>query len=234
MSLLLQLSTKQVDYTTAAFVHADIDQDPGRDTMTEAEREKSGVFMNMPKGFQRPRCVLKLKESSNGLKESPQNFSLHLKDKLELIGFESSESDQCLFFSDKVICLVYVDDTLLYADGMQAIDNCIVALRNAGMGLEVEDDVEGFLGVHIDRKYDGKIRMTQMGQTDRIIKALNIGGKPCKKTPAVYGCLGKDECGDPPQGTYMYASAIEQLQYLQGHTWIDIAVVTFVVFVGDP
>jgi hypothetical protein len=60
MSLLLHLSTKQVDYT-AAFVHADIDRAPEWDTMTEAERKKSGVFMNMPKGFQRPGCVLKLK-----------------------------------------------------------------------------------------------------------------------------------------------------------------------------
>jgi hypothetical protein len=190
--------------------------------MTEAERKKSGVFMNMPKGFQRPGCVLKLKKSIYGLKQSPRNFYLHLKDKLESIGFESSESNQCLFISDKVICLVYVDDTLLYADDMQAIDDCIAALRNAGMGLEVEDDVAGFLGVHIDRNDDGKILMTQMGLTDRIVKALNIGDKPCKKTPAVYGCLGKDKCGDPPQGTYNYASVIGQLQYLQGHTPINI------------
>jgi hypothetical protein len=213
MSLLLQLSTKQVHYT-AAFVHANIDRDPEWDTMTEAKRAKSGVFMNMPKGFQRPGCVLKLKKSIiYGLKQSPRNFYLHLKDKLESIGFESSESDQCLFISDKVICLVYVDDTLLYADNMQAIDDCIAALRDAGMGLEVEDDVAGFLGVHIDRKDDGTILMTQMGLTDQIITALKIRDKPCKKTPTVYGCLGKDESGDPPQGTYNYASVIGQLQY---------------------
>jgi hypothetical protein len=52
-----------------------------------------------------------------------------------------------MFISDKVICLVYVDDTLLYSDDMKAIDDCIAALRDAGMGLEVEDDVTGFLGV---------------------------------------------------------------------------------------
>jgi hypothetical protein len=147
------------------------------------------------------------------LKQSPRNFYLHLKDKLKSIGFESSKSDQCLFISDKVICLVYVDDTLLYADDMQAIDDCIAALRNAGMGLEVEDDVAGFLGVHIDQNDDGKILMTQMGLTDRIVEALNIGDKPRKKTPAVYGCLGKEECGDPPQGTYNYALVIGHLQY---------------------
>jgi hypothetical protein len=40
---------------------------------------------------------------------------------------------------------------------MQAIDDCIATLRSAGIRLEVEDDVAGFLGVHIDQKYDGKI-----------------------------------------------------------------------------
>jgi hypothetical protein len=63
--------------------------------------------------------------------------------------------------------------------------------------------------------------MTQMGLNDQIIKALNIGDKPCKKTPAIYGCLGKDECGDLPQGTYNCASVIGQLQYFQGHTRIS-------------
>ena len=235
MSLLLQLSTKQVDYT-AAFVHADIDRDPEWDNMTEEEREQSGVFLHMPRGFQQQGCVLKLNKSIYGLKQSPRNFYLHLKDKLESIGFTQSESDQCLFISDKVICLVYVDDTLLYAQNMEDIDACIADLRKADMALEVEDDVAGFLGVHIDRKDDGSILMTQMGLTDRIIKALNIGDLPMKKTPAEVGSLGKDEFGDPPQGTYNYASVIGQLQYLQGHTRVDItmAVSQCARFTHDP
>ena len=94
---------------------------------------------------------------------------------------------------------------------------------SAGMALEVKDDVAGFLGVHIDRRDDASILMTQVGLTNRIIKALNIGNKPYKRTPAEHGCLGKDEFGDPPQGTYNYASVIGMLQYLQGHTRIDIS-----------
>jgi hypothetical protein len=86
------------------------------------------------------------------------------------------------------------------------------------MSPEVEDDVAGFLGVHIDPKYDGKILMSQMGLTDQMIKALDIGDKP---SPAVHGCLDKDGSGDPPQGTYNHASGIRRLQYLQGHTCID-------------
>jgi hypothetical protein len=222
MSLLLGLETKQVDYT-AAFVHADIDRDPNWDSMSALEREQSGVYIQMPKGFQTAGRVLKLKKSLYGLKQSPRNFFLHLKEKLELVGFVQSEHDQCLFVSDKVICLVYVDDTLLYGPNMEDIDECIQALTDAGMNLEIEDDVAGFLGVHIDRRNDGTIHMTQVGLTDRIIIALNIGDMHAKRTPAEFGCLGKDEWGDPPQGSYNYASVIGMLQYLQGHSRPDIA-----------
>ena len=157
-----------------------------------------------------------------GLKQSPRNFFLHLKEKLEVCGFEQSLADRCLFISPKVICLVYVDDTLLYAEDMRDIDEAIKAIEASGMHLEVEDDVAGFLGVLIDRKQDGTIHMTQVGLTDRIIKALNIGDLPIKRTPAEYGCLGKNEFGDPPQGTYSYPSVIGMLQYLQGHSRPDI------------
>jgi hypothetical protein len=92
----------------------------------------------------------------------------------------------------------------------------------AGMELEVEEDVAGFLGVHIDRQKDGTIHLTQRGLIDRLIKTLNIGDLPSKQTPAEYGCLGKDAGGDPPQGTYSYPSAIGMAQYIQGHTQPDI------------
>ncbi len=57
----------------------------------------------------------------------------------------------------------------------------------AGMELEVEEDVAGFLGVHIDRRKDGTIHLTQRGLIDRLIKTLNIGDLPSKRTPAEYG-----------------------------------------------
>ena len=115
----------------------------------------------MPRGFQTPGHVLKLKKSLYGLKQSPRNFFLHLKEKLEECGFEQSMADQCLFISGTAVCLVYVDDTLLYADSMEEINVAIKAIEDAGMHLEVEDDVAGFLGVLIDRKNDGTIHMTQ-------------------------------------------------------------------------
>jgi hypothetical protein len=190
--------------------------------MTAEEHKQSGVYLEMPRGFQTPGHLLKLKKSLYRLKQSPQNVFLHLKEKLEECGFEQSMADQCLFISGTVVCLVYVDDTLLYAEDMEAINVAIKAIEDAEMHLEVEDDVAGFLGVLIDRKDNGTIHMTQLGLTGQIIKALNIGDLPIKRTPAEYGCLGKNEFGDPPQGTCSYMSVIGMLQCLQGHSRPDI------------
>jgi hypothetical protein len=145
MSLLMGLSTSQVGYT-AAFVHADINKYPNR----EEERRRSGVYIDMPRGFAMHNKVLKLKKSLYGLKQSPHNFFLHLKDNLESVGFEQSILDRCLSISNKRVCLVYVDDTLFFAEKDEDITEVIEGLMNAGMELEVREDVAGFLGVHID------------------------------------------------------------------------------------
>ena len=94
LSILLGLEIKQVDYT-AAFVHAPIDKDPRWDEMAELEEERSGVFIEMPRGFREEGKVLKLQRSLYGLKQSARNFFNLLKDNLEVIGFRQSEQDPC-------------------------------------------------------------------------------------------------------------------------------------------
>ncbi len=105
----------------------------------------------MPRGFSEHGKVLKLKCSLYGLKQSPRNFFQHLKGKLESIGFESAtDIDPCLFISNKVICLVYIDDTLFYSPKPEYINKVVNKLQEDGMDLETKDDIAGFLGVHIE------------------------------------------------------------------------------------
>jgi hypothetical protein len=119
----------------------------------------------MPCGFAKLGHVLKLKKSLYGLKQSPRNFFLHLKGQLEHVGLNHSNADQCLFVSDKVICLVYIDNTLFYAQNKEDIATTIADLQTE-MELEEEDDVAGFLSIHIDCRPDGTIRLTQKGLID--------------------------------------------------------------------
>jgi hypothetical protein len=67
-----------------------------------------------------------------------------------------------------------------------------------GMALEVEDDVAGFLGVHMKcNTKDNSILLTQKGLIDRVIDALGCRDLPPVTTPAE-DVLGKDENGEPP------------------------------------
>ena len=118
---------------------------------------------------------------------------------------------------------MYVDDKLFYAKEADDIDQVIEGLKkNAEMELEVEDDVAGFLGVHIDKKADGTIELTQKGLIQRILRSLDVKKKTTKRTPAVFGALGLDPEGEPAQGTFSYASVIGMLLYLTGHSRPDL------------
>jgi Reverse transcriptase (RNA-dependent DNA polymerase) len=223
LSAILNLNTRQADYT-AAFVHAPIDRDPNYDSLTPEEQRRQGVYVEMPRGFSQQGKVLRLKKSLYGLKQSPRNFFQHLKSKLESIGFEAAtDVDSCLFISDKVICLCYVDDTLLFSPEQKWIDEAIDKLKNtADLSIEIEDDVAGFLGVSIKRDdAAGTVTLTQTGLIDRIIEALEIDGLPPKETPADE-VLTSDKEGDPPNGTFNYASVIGMMWYLYGHSRPDL------------
>lgn len=210
MSAILKLETRQVDYV-AAFCQSPIEED---------------VYVDMPRGFAKEGTVLKLNKSWYGLKQSPQTFFKYLKGKLEQVGLQSCEEvDPCLFVSSKVICLVYVDDTLFFSPKVEYIDEIVNKLREADVDLEYEDDVAGFLGVLLDRDDEtGTITMTETGLIDRIIKLLDVGSLPAVHTPAVPGTTLPSHLldGDPPQATFSYKSAIGMLQYLSQHTRPDI------------
>jgi hypothetical protein len=77
--------------------------------------------------------------------------------------------------------------------------------------------------VHIDRKIDGTIHLTQTGLIDSIIKSLDLRpGQYPKQTPCEQGCLGADLNGEPVQATYNYRGVVGQVGYLKGHSRPDI------------
>ena len=211
MSILMDLDTKQIDYT-AAFVHAPID---------------CLVFVEMPKGFVLPGMVWKLRKSLYGLSQSPRNFFLYTKGKLEKLGFTQSDADPCLFISRDVICLIYVDDALLFYKDAAAVDRLTRAMENDDMLFREEATVAGFLGVHIDRKDDGSIHLTQSGLAKTIVEALHLNDSSISsvETPCT-GFLPIDKHGEEAHGEFSYPSVVGQLNYLQGHSRCDIGMAT--------
>jgi hypothetical protein len=104
----------------------------------------------MPRGFSKPNTVLRLNKSLYGLKQSSLNWFNLIKSRLEACGLKQQlDVDPCLFIGKKVICLVYVDDTLFFAKSLSDINEVLVKLREMNLTMQQEEDVAGFLGVHI-------------------------------------------------------------------------------------
>ena len=124
-----------------------------------------------------------------------------------------------------MICLVYVDDTLLYARNKSDIDEAIKALQDqngCNMTLTEEDEAAGFLGVDIKPDPEnGTVTLIRYGLAKKIVEALDIAGQPVAETPAEE-VLVTDADGDPPDGVYSYKSVLGMLLYLSVHSRPDI------------
>jgi hypothetical protein len=86
--------------------------------MRPARYENVTVSRNSPPGQ-----VWKLCKSLYGLAQSPRNHFLYTRDKLIKMGFVQSEADPCLFISNDIICLIYVDDALLFYKDKESINS---------------------------------------------------------------------------------------------------------------
>ena len=183
------------------------------------------IYVQQPRGFVGNRdYVLKLKRMLYGLRDSPREFFNHLTERLVRIGMKPSAFDPCLFLSDNVIVLVYVDDLLVYGRTQADIDTFVDRIRQEEILLRKEDTAEGYLGVHIER--DGSTTvLKQTGLTRRVVKALGLDNKysTACSTPAETAALPRDVDGQPASGAINYASVVGMMLYLTGHSRPDCA-----------
>ena len=96
-------------------------------------------------------------------------------------------------------------------------------IRNVDLNLEKEDNIAGFLGVHLDVNHNtGTVELTQRGLIDIIINAMGLEGSTSDKTPTEYGALPKDENSDSCNSTFNYSSIVGMLLYFQNHSKPDL------------
>ena len=208
--------TKQVDYTNA-FAQAAIDEE---------------VYIEQPKGFGHKDGidkVLKLNKSLYGLRQAPKSFFDKLCQGLKERGWKQSVIDPCLFMKDQMMCVVYVDDTIMAGPDGAAIEEEIKGLGVAKSEhrhqfvLRDEGEVGDFLGIRIEKTGDNTFTLCQPGLIQKVLAAAGMEEANSAKTPASTTPVGMDKEGESFSEDWDYAAVIGMLMYLANNSRPDIA-----------
>ena len=209
-------TTKQVDYTNA-FAQAAL---------------KETVYIEPPKGFGRRDGldrVLKLITSLYGLRQAPKTFFEKLRDGLVERGFKQSAMDPCLFLKDQMICVVYVDDTIIAGPDGAKIEELITSLgvrkdeQRHTFVLRDEGEVGDFLGIRIEKKGNRRFKLSQPGLINKVIKTSNMEDCNPTRTPALTTPLGSDQEGEDFKENWSYPTIVGMLMFLANNSRPDIA-----------
>ena len=94
-------------------------------------------------------CVLRLRRSTYGLKQSNYNFDQKLCKSLKERNLQLFLSDNYVFVSKRLIILVYLDDALLFSKNKFWVDVFIKSLYDSRAGLELtyEGSADKYLGI---------------------------------------------------------------------------------------
>jgi hypothetical protein len=146
-----------------------------------------------------------------------------MTDKLRDIGFQQSQVDECVFYRDDVIFIVYVDDGLFFGSRDDTLTLIIRQLKDAGLNIEDQGHPADYVGVNIRSNRDGTYEFTQRALIDAIIDDVNVGNSYTKPVPAKVS-LQLHAFRDSPkfEGNFNYRSAIGKLNYLGQTTRPDI------------
>jgi hypothetical protein len=114
------------------------------------------VYMLLPKGFSiqgmdNPKdYVLHIHRNIYGQKQAGRVWFQYLLKKLESVGFEQSKHDECVFFKDRMMYVLYTDDSILAGPDQKEIEQAVQQMKEVGLDITIEGDCTDFLGVNID------------------------------------------------------------------------------------
>ena len=152
------------------------------------------------------------------------------------LGFEQTETDQCVFKKENVIILIYVDDCIIFSRTKEGLDETISSIKK-NFDITEEGDIEEYLGIQIDHE-SGFMRMSQPNLINRIINAIpgmdKANPKPIPMSPTLI--MTKDINGKIRQEDWNYRSLIGMLNYLVNTTHPELAysVHQCAIFYNDP
>ena len=189
------------------------------------------IYMEQPEGFAKKGeedMVCLLVKSLYGLKQAPRAWNKKLHEQLVTLGFKRCESDHNVYLREHkkglVYLLVYVDDMLIVADSMLAMDACKVDLSKCFTMTDL-GEASYFLGMEINRDKDANtIHLQQGAYIKKVLERFDMADCAPMRTPFPTGIklpLGAE--GNYNKSFPEYASAVGSLMYLMVCTRPDLA-----------
>jgi len=191
---------------------------------------EDNVYVDQPPGYHEggSRMVAHLRRALYGLRQSPRAWHLRLKEELEGIGFQPSSADASLFtYQHKtglVSMLAYVDDLLIAAHSMEAIDFVKQKVQAAFSTHDLGEAV-AFLGMSIERDRAVRtIKLAQSNMVNELVAKYGLADAAPKGVPlSPTTQLTKGGSTPLDTSTHTYSALVGSLLYLSVCTRPDIA-----------
>ena len=193
---------------------------------------KEEVYIEPPCGFSShlgKDMVLHLFRSLYSLEQAPKTLFDKLRVGLQERGFYQSSLDPCLFMKKNMVCLVYIDDTILAGPDKTAIENKIRGLGVSTdeqvhkFGLHDEGEVRDFLGIRKEKLGTDKFHLTQTRLITKFLETTSMANCNTAPTPALITPLGIDSFREQFRESWNYATVIGMLMYLSSNSCPEIA-----------
>ncbi len=124
------------------------------------------MYMELPTGIHTKHGnskdhVLKLLANIYEQKQASHVWNSYLATKLREINFKQSLIDNCIFYRDNVIFIVYVNDGIFLGPSDQQLHDIINELCNLKLSIEDQGHPADYVGVSIKKLKNGVIELTQ-------------------------------------------------------------------------
>ncbi|KAL7480473.1 hypothetical protein ACHAW6_006168 [Cyclotella cf. meneghiniana] len=107
-----------------------------------------------------------------------------MTDKLRDIGFQQSQIDECIFYHNDIIFIVYVGHGSFFGNFDITLMLIIRKLKKEGLNIKDQGHPADYTGVNIKSNHDGTYEFTQLTLVDTIIDDVDIVNSYTKPVPA--------------------------------------------------
>jgi hypothetical protein len=138
---------------------------------------KMDIYMELPQGIQTAHenskdHMLKLEKNIYSQKQAGCVWNSFLVNKLLSIGFTAPLIDDCMFFRDDIIFMVYVDNCIFLGNDDSKLQEAIKDIQDLGLNIEDQGHPADYVGVNIKKLQDGLYEFTQRALIDSIINGI--------------------------------------------------------------